>query len=43
MTYQKAEEYMRMVGLHETARTLVRDIGMGKQQLLEIAKALPKT
>ncbi len=42
MTYQKAEEYMRMVGLHETARTLVRDIGMGKQQLLEIAKALAK-
>jgi len=41
-TYHKAEEYMRMVGLHETPRTLVRDIGMGKQQLLEIAKALAK-
>ena len=42
MTYQKAEEYMRMVGLNENPRTLVRDIGMGKQQLLEIAKALAK-
>ena len=41
-TYQKAEEYMRMVGLHDNPRTLVRDIGMGKQQLLEIAKALAK-
>ncbi len=41
-TYQKAEEYMRMVGLRDNPRTLVRDIGMGKQQLLEIAKALAK-
>ena len=41
-TYQKAEEYMRMVGLHDNPRALVRDIGMGKQQLLEIAKALAK-
>ncbi len=41
-TYQKAEEYMHMVGLHDNPRTPVRDIGMGKQQLLEIAKALAK-
>ncbi len=41
-TYQRAEEYMGMVGLHDNPRTLVRDIGMGKQQLLEIAKALAK-
>jgi putative multiple sugar transport system ATP-binding protein len=41
-TYQKAEEYMRIVGLNESPRTLVKDIGMGKQQLLEIAKALAK-
>ena len=41
-TYQKAEEYMQVVGLHENPRTLIKDIGMGKQQLLEIAKALAK-
>lgn len=41
-TYQKAEEYMKIVGLHENPRTLVKDIGMGKQQLLEITKALAK-
>ncbi len=41
-TYQKAEEYMEIVGLHESPRTLIKDIGMGKQQLLEIAKALTK-
>ncbi len=41
-TYQKAEEYMKVVGLLENPRTLIKDIGMGKQQLLEIAKALAK-
>ncbi|MEG0513478.1 MAG: ATP-binding cassette domain-containing protein, partial [Clostridia bacterium] len=41
-TYRKAETYMRMVGLNENPRTLVKDIGMGKQQLAEIAKALAK-
>ena len=41
-TYQQAERYMEMVGLHENPRTLVKDIGMGKQQLAEIAKALAK-
>ncbi len=41
-TFQKAEEYMRIVGLNENPRTLIKDIGMGKQQLLEIAKALTK-
>ncbi len=41
-TYQRAEEYMEVVGLHENPRTLIKDIGMGKQQLLEIAKALAK-
>ncbi len=41
-TYQKAEEYMKIVGLVENPRTLIKDIGMGKQQLLEIAKALTK-
>ena len=42
MTYQKASEFMAMVGLHENPRTLIKDIGMGKQQLVEIAKALAK-
>ena len=42
MTYQKCAEFMQMVGLHENPRTLVKDIGMGKQQLAEIAKALAK-
>ena len=41
-TYQKATEFMNMVGLHENPRTLIKDIGMGKQQLVEIAKALAK-
>ena len=30
------------VGLHESSRTLIKDIGVGKQQLVEIAKALAK-
>ena len=41
-TYKKASEYMAMVGLHENPRTLIKDIGVGKQQLVEIAKALAK-
>ncbi len=31
-----------MVGLNESSRTLIKDIGVGKQQLVEIAKALAK-
>lgn len=41
-TNNKASEYMKIVGLKESPRTLVKDIGVGKQQLLEIAKALAK-
>lgn len=41
-TFKEAEEYMKKVGLNEDARTLVRDLGTGKQQLVEIAKALAK-
>jgi len=33
---------MKQVGLHESARTLIKDIGTGKQQLVEIAKAFSK-
>ena len=41
-TYHEAEEHMRQVGLKDDATTLVKDIGTGKQQLVEIAKALAK-
>ena len=41
-TYGMAEKYMRQVGLSESSRTLIKDIGTGKQQLVEIAKALAK-
>ncbi|MBR6717285.1 MAG: sugar ABC transporter ATP-binding protein [Oscillospiraceae bacterium] len=41
-TYHEAEQHMRQVGLKEEATTLIKDIGTGKQQLVEIAKALSK-
>ena len=41
-TYGKANEYLRTVGLQDSSRTLIKDIGVGKQQLVEIAKALAK-
>ena len=41
-TYGKADELLKMVGLKESSRTLIKDIGTGKQQLVEIAKALAK-
>ncbi len=41
-TYRAADEYLKMVGLHESSRSLIKDIGVGKQQLVEIAKALAK-
>ncbi|BDF71364.1 xylose ABC transporter ATP-binding protein [Oscillospiraceae bacterium] len=41
-TYDKADKYLKMVGLQESARTQIKDIGVGKQQLVEIAKALAK-
>lgn len=41
-TYQKAKKYMRMVGLQEDPHMKIKDIGVGKQQLVEIAKALAK-
>ncbi len=39
-TYHEAETHMKQVGLKEEATTLIKDIGTGKQQLVEIAKAL---
>ena len=41
-TYAEAEKHMKQVGLQESARTLIKDIGTGKQQLVEIAKAFSK-
>ena len=41
-TYSEADKYLRMVGLSESSKTQVKDIGTGKQQLVEIAKALAK-
>ncbi len=41
-TYGEADKYLKMVGLSESSRVLIKDIGTGKQQLVEIAKALAK-
>ncbi|MBE6023092.1 MAG: sugar ABC transporter ATP-binding protein [Cellulosilyticum sp.] len=41
-TYSKADELLKVVGLKESSRTLIKDIGVGKQQMVEIAKALAK-
>lgn len=41
-TYNKAAEHLKIVGLSESPHTLIKDIGVGKQQLVEIAKALAK-
>jgi putative multiple sugar transport system ATP-binding protein len=40
--YAKTKELLRKVGLSERPSTLITDIGVGKQQLVEIAKALSK-
>ncbi len=42
-TYAEADKYLRMVGLSESSKILVKEIGTGKQQLVEIAKALAKS
>ena len=42
VTYSEADKYLKMVGLSESSRVLIKDIGTGKQQLVEIAKALAK-
>ena len=41
-TFAQAEKHMKQVGLKERATTLIKDIGTGKHQLVEIAKALSK-
>jgi len=40
--YQHAEELLARVGLVEDPNTQIKNIGIGKQQLVEIAKALAK-
>ncbi len=37
-----ARQYLDTVGLPDSTQTLIKDIGVGKQQLVEIAKALSK-
>ncbi|HTV67897.1 MAG TPA: multiple monosaccharide ABC transporter ATP-binding protein [Rhizobiaceae bacterium] len=39
---KRSAELLRKVGLHEDPDTLITNIGTGKQQLVEIAKALSK-
>ncbi|WP_028974703.1 multiple monosaccharide ABC transporter ATP-binding protein [Spirochaeta cellobiosiphila] len=41
-TSQKAETLLKKVGLEENPASLIGNIGVGKQQLVEIAKALSK-
>ncbi len=41
-TYARTAQLLEKVGLREKPTTLVTDIGVGKQQLVEIAKALSK-
>jgi len=41
-TYSEADKYLKMVGLTESSKVQVKTIGTGKQQLVEIAKALAK-
>ncbi|MFJ3047965.1 multiple monosaccharide ABC transporter ATP-binding protein [Herbaspirillum chlorophenolicum] len=41
-SYVRAKELLAKVGLKESPLTLVNNLGVGKQQLIEIAKALSK-
>ena len=41
-TYAKADKQLKIVGLEESSRVQIKDLGIGKQQLVEIAKALAK-
>lgn len=42
LTHKQATDQLRRVGLKEPSTVLIKDIGTGKQQLVEIAKALSK-
>jgi len=39
---KESKEYLNIVGLHEPPETIVNKLGVGKQQLVEIARALSK-
>ena len=41
-SFSKTKELLGRVGLHELPSTLITNMGVGKQQLVEIAKALAK-
>ncbi len=41
-TTTKTKDLLELVGLHENPNTLITNIGVGKQQLVEIARALAK-
>ena len=41
-TFGQAATHMKRVGLKDSPTTMIKDIGTGKQQLVEIAKALSK-
>ncbi len=41
-THHKTDALLKSVGLKESSQTLIKNIGVGKQQLVEIAKALSK-
>ncbi|MDP9109973.1 MAG: ATP-binding cassette domain-containing protein, partial [Pseudomonadota bacterium] len=42
VAHRKTRDLLKKVGLNESPSTLIGDIGVGKQQLVEIAKALSK-
>ncbi|AEK61136.1 multiple monosaccharide ABC transporter ATP-binding protein [Collimonas fungivorans] len=42
VSYAKTKELLAKVGLKESPSTLITNLGVGKQQLIEIAKALSK-
>lgn len=41
-TYRRTEALLKKVGLNESPEALITNLGVGKQQLVEIAKALSK-
>ena len=41
-SFRKTQELLKKVGLKESPSTLITNLGVGKQQLIEIAKALSK-
>ena len=41
-TYAEANRYLEIAGLRESSQALIRNLGVGKQQLVEFAKALSK-